>query len=735
MYENQVSQDRDAKSKLDGDTLHLDVSRALSSARAYAFNLQHPDGHWCGEFATCAYTAAEHIFFCQANGIDFSAHAALFRKWLFSLQNPDGSWSYAPDHPGDVSVSAEAYLALKILGAAPEGKELRLARDFIRGAGGIANVRVLTRIFFAQFGLLPWKAVPQLPAELMLLPQQCPINIYTFPYFSRVTIVPLLLLRHHEPIYALPNRRSASNDYLDELWIDPRDKAIPYGRPFFELLTSDATGLAFKKIDYLLHAMRGLRYSPTRYLAKKAIFRWLLDRQSQDGSWFGFITPFQLTIQVLLLEGFKLEDPPIRRALTTMETWAWEDEDGKRIQLSTSPVWDTALMMKAICISGPHRNAERVRRAADWCKAQQLLGPRSDLAIYCPDLPAGGFAFQYDNPWYPDVDDSAAIILALLDQDPGALEKFAFIRGAEWILGMQNADGRFSAFDRNCDKSWLHKSPFNDMDNLCDPSTADVTGRVLELCGLIIRGAATAAGRPPPHLVARARLAAPRAISFLAAQQEADGSWWGRWGVNFAFGTCHALGGLALFAEAGRDGPVAAIVARGAAWLAHAQHADGGWGESVATYDVPPAPPGTGPSLPSPTAWALMGLLAAGTLPSDPVVRRGVQWLVREQRDSDGAGGVAWVEPHHTGMGFPRKMSIGYTLYRVYFPMIALGQYIARCGGQRKHGGSGELERLSQAFSAGHRWCTLLLFSTRADMYLLQAFKRKRARSLRSRGD
>ena len=593
------------------------------------------------------------------------------------MQSSDGSWSYAPDHPGDVSVSAEAYLALKIHGVAAESRELRSARDFIRGANGIAKVRVLTRIFLAQFGLLPWKAVPQLPAELILLPLQSPVNIYTFDYPARVTILPLHLLRHHKPIYALPDKRSASNHFLDELWLDPQEKAIAYGRPFFELLLSDAIESAFKTIDYVLYALRGLRYFPTRYFARKQIVKWFLERQSQDGSWFGFLTAFQFATQVLLLEGFKLGDPPIRRALKAMESWAWQNEDGKRLQLSNPPAWDTALMMKALCLSGSHRDDERVRRAANWCNAQQLLGPGTDHAIYCPDLPAGGFAFEYDNPCYPDVDDSAGITLALLDQDPGALEKFPFIRSAEWVFGMQNADGGFSAFDRDFNKFWLHKSPFNDLDNLCDPSTVDVTGRVLELCGSIIRGADAATGRPPPDLVGRARCAAPRAIAYLAAQQEADGSWWGRWGVNYVFGTCNAFGGLALFIEPDRDGPIASMIARGAVWLAGAQHADGGWGESVATYEVPPAPPGSGPSLPSPTAWALTVLLVAGTPPDVPVVRRGVQWLVREQKDTDGAGGAAWFERQHAGMGFPGKVAIGYTLYRVWFPTIALGHYMS----------------------------------------------------------
>ncbi|KAI9769734.1 MAG: hypothetical protein M1835_006663 [Candelina submexicana] len=669
------AQDSALEKKLDDGLINQDVTRALSRADEYAYNLQHPDGHWCGEFATGVFPTAEYVFFSQACGVDISKDAALFRKHILSLQNSDGSWGIAPDHPGDLSISAEAYLALRLLGLESECKVLQLARSFIRSAGGIAKVRVLTRIFFAQFGLIPWDAVPQLPAELALAPSQSPISIYTFWVAVRLSIVPLLIIRHHEPLYALPNGRSTSNDFLDELWLDPKKKLAPYGRPFLELVKSDAVGFSFKALDSLMYLFKSFRHGPLRYIARKKIVKWLLERQNSDGSWFGYSTGYQLTMQALLLEGFKIEDTPIRRGLAAIQTWMWEDNDGRRIQLSNSPVWDTAMMMKALSSSG-HRDDERVQLAAHWCKANQLFGPKTDLAQYCPDLPSGGFAFEYCNPWYPDVDDTAAVALSMLDQDPGALEKFPFIRATEFLLGMQNADGGWAAFDRDRDPSWLHKSPFNDMDNLCDPSTADITGRVLELCGLVIRGADAATGRSPPDLVYRAQRAAQRAIPYLAAEQEADGSWWGRWGINYVFGTCNAIGGLALFADADGKGSIAAMVQRGAAFLKRIQHSDGGWGESYATYDIPPAPPGSGASLPSPTAWALLGLLSASVAPDDPAICGGVRWLLREQTKTDSKGGLSWFERPHTGVGFPRKLYIGYKLYEHYFPLMALGQYM-----------------------------------------------------------
>ena len=665
------------------DSLLSDASKALSDAEDYAFDIQHTDGHWCGEFATGAFPTAEHVFFCQACGIDIAREdASLFRKYILSLQEDDGSWAVAPGHPGDVSMSAEAYLALKLLGMDTESKQLQHARAYIRHNGGLAKVRVLTRIYLAQFGLFPWNAVPQVPAELMLLPVQSPINIYTLWVPARSTVVPLLILRHHEAVYALPNGRSSSNDYLDELWLDPSSKSVPYGQPFLKLLKDDLVSFAFQAIDYAVFALKsGLCRSPLRRLARKKTLQYLLEHQNPDGSWFGYLTAFQFAVQALLLEGFTLKDGRIQRALAAMELWMWEDESGKRIQLSNSPVWDTALMMKALCMTNrDHRSHERVRLAASWCKRNQLLSTSTDLHAYIPDMASGGFAFEYHNPWFPDVDDTAAVALAMLEQDPSALERYPFIRAAEFVLAMQNADGGWSAFDRDRNPEWLHKSPFNDMDNLCDASSADVTGRCLELCGNIIESR----DRSPEGLVIDAQRAATCAVEFLRIRQEGDGSWWGRWGINYVFGTCNAIGGLALFSHADGSGRIKGMIRRGADFLVAVQHEDGGWGEGYATYDKPPSPPGSGPSMPSPTAWALLGLFAAGVMSDEPVVQRGVQWLSREQTNAGRRTGRSWYEKQHTGTGFPRKLYIGYKMYQHYFPMMALAKYRDLVRGRRE---------------------------------------------------
>ncbi|KAL8826914.1 MAG: hypothetical protein Q9170_007224 [Blastenia crenularia] len=645
---------------------HPDLTRTLPLAEKFAFNQQKADGHWCAEYLAPVDITAQYVFFHQMLGNDLAGDASQLCKYILSLQTSDGSWGIAPDHPGSVSVTAEAYLALRILGCDTESKELLRARDFILNAGGLAKVRMLTRFSLAQFGLLPWRDVPQLPSELILLPVWSPINCFSIPVWARSALVPLAIVRHHEPIFALPNGKSGKNEFLDELWLDPHRKTAPYGRSFLDL-SSDPIGFVFKAADYLVHYLRVLRYSPLRYLARKQTVKWLLQHQNQDGSWCGFTMAYQTTMIALLLEGFTVDDTPVRRGLTALETWTVEDEaKGKRIQISNSPVWDTALMIEALCVSGTPLDDDRLRRAVDWTKAQQLFGPDHDVALYCSDLRmGGGFPFQYDNSWSPDPDDTAAVILGLVAQDPSALDKYWFVSAAEWTLPC---------------------GPFNELDNLADPSTADITSRMLELCTVITRGANAPFGRPPAHLVRRAQQAIPGAIRFIASKQEADGSWWCRWGVNYVLGTNLAIVALYPYIEPGGIGPIADMVRQGVTFLLGMQHPDGGWGESVASYDIPPCPKTYGCSLPSSTGWALMGLLGAGVDPTTPSIQRGVNWLVREQTDNDGAGGASWPERQFTGVGFPRVLYLGYGFYRHYFPMLALGKYVRAVAAASKSG-------------------------------------------------
>lgn len=645
------------------------ATRCLSLATRYAFDLVTPDGHWHGELRSNVTLTAEHVFLCQALGLDLSVDSDAYRCYLFSQQNEDGSWSIAPDYPGCVSTTAEAYLALKILGVRDDTPEMCRARSFVVEAGGLAKVRVFTRIFFAQFGLFPWNAVPQLPAEFILMPSRSPINIYRLSSWARGTIIPLLIIRHHQPIYALPNGRSAENNFIDELWLDAGKKMVPYGAALSELWKSDLVGFMFGAIDLGLYCLGGLRLSPLRGYALRQCVKWILERQEKAGDWAGIMPPMLGGVQALVLEGFTLEDSRIRRGIDAIERFAWRGQNGKRIQACLSPVWDTVLMTRALCDASVNPNDKRLTRAVKWTKARQIFGPEGDWRVYNPTLAPGGFAFEFHNTWYPDIDDTAAAILAFIKQSPQSVGSTSVVRAAEWVCGMQSSDGGWAAFDLDNNKLFLNKIPFSDMDSLCDPSTADVTGRVLEAFGLMIHTAREE--HIASHLLDRVMAASKAGIAYLAKTQKPSGAWFGRWGANYIYGTSNVLCGLSYFSD--EDCLVQKLVSSAIHWLVQVQNADGGWGEGLDSYQDP-ARAGCGLSTPSQTAWALMGLLTHVS-PTDEVIRTGIAHLAYSQTDIAGEG-ASWPESLYTGTGFPRYFYIGYTLYRHYFPMMALGRFV-----------------------------------------------------------
>ncbi|KXG54402.1 Terpenoid cyclases/protein prenyltransferase alpha-alpha toroid [Penicillium griseofulvum] len=659
----------------DGSSLVSQVEHALKLSTDYALGLVHPDGHWYGEMNANVTVTAEYIFLRQAFGLDLKADAIAYCRYLLSQQNSDGSWGLAPEHPGDVSTSTEAYLALKILGTSPHIPAMRRARAFVLEAGGIARVRVFTRIFLATFGLFPWDAVPELPVELMLLPSICPINIYTFASWARGTIAPLLIICHHRPVYSLPNGKSATNDYLDELWLDCTSKSVPYGQPLWDLLSQrEFAGSAFGVLDKILYQLNGLRSIPlVRAYARKQCIKWILERQEKTGDWAGIFPPMHASMYAFTLEGYKLNDDPVQLGFQALEQFAWEDEKGKRIQACVSPVWDTALMTIGFC-DAMSPNQQAIDKALKWIRARQLLEPRGDWRVYRPQLAPGGFSFEYENSWYPDVDDTAAIILAQVKDDSGSIGSDSVIAAATWILGMQNPDGGWAAFDVENDKLFLNKIPFSDMDSLCDTSCADITGRILEAFGLMMKCSSGKADAGLMLLPLRAACA--RGVQYLVSTQKPNGSWFGRWGCNYIYGTSHALCGLAYFGDESR---VRVIVKPALQWLKSRQNDDGGWGESVLSYKLPDEEKQA--STPSQTAWALMGLLSH--LPvTDDAIESGIQYLVSSQKPEKGIGS-SWPQVVYTGTGFPNHFYLGYDYYRHYFPMMALGRYLQ--GTQRLH--------------------------------------------------
>lgn len=663
-------------------SLASEARSSLAHAVNHSFESVKSDGHWIGEMRSNATITAEYILLRQSLGLDLEADAEALGCWLLSDQNEDGSWAIAPSYPGDVSSTIEVYLALKILGVSMDDQAMLRARDFILLHGGVAKIRIFTRIYLAIFGLVPWEEVPEMPAELILMPSRAPINIYRMSSWARSTIVPLLVLCHHRPIYSLPGKNS---DFLDELWCCNAAHSIdPYAPPLWEIWKNDLVTFAFALVDKALYLVGGLRRAPTRTYARRKCMEWILEHQEESGDWAGIFPPMPFGLLALTLEGYKLEDSPVRRGLEALERFAWQDKKGKRVQACVSPVWDTALTSIALCDAQVPASDPRLVLAMSWVRARQLLGPQGDWRIYCPQATAGGFSFEYYNSWYPDIDDTAAIIIAFLKQNPQSASSTHVSRAVEWILGMRNSDGGWAAFDKGNDKLIMNKIPFSDMDALCDPSTADITGRVLEAFGLLAQIARKQF--VAPTLLERTQAASDGAIAYLAAQQEPNGSWYGRWGVNYLYGTSNVLCGLAYYKH---DARVKRVVTPALQWLRSVQNLDGGWGEGVDTYKLPERA-GLGVSTASQTAWGLMGLLAGneGDVHENSV-EKAVRWLVSRQTvieaqtpgEDAGAGNGntgTWEQKQHTGTGFPGHFYLGYDLYRHYFPIMALARYV-RC--------------------------------------------------------
>jgi squalene-hopene/tetraprenyl-beta-curcumene cyclase len=674
--------------------LRAEAVRAVNLATKYAKDNVHDDGHWLGPMSSDVTITAEWLFLLQSIGREINGKDnESYRYHFLSSQEEDGSWAVAPRYPygGNLSATIEAYLALKILGVSPDDPAMRKAREYILKHGGAEKMRIFTRFHFAMFGLLPWQAVPQMPPELILLPSWFPINLYKFSSWSRITIVPFLIIRVHEPIYSLPNGLARhDNDFLDELWIDPTSKNVPYTKPFLNLLYKNWVALLFQVADTFLWILCLLNLTPFRRWALATCTTWLLDRQEVSGDWAGIFPPMHLSIYALLLQGYSLESDPVQRGLVALDRFCFEDEKhGFWMQPCVSPVWDTFLMIRGLLDANTvDPQGKLVTQGLEWTKARQLFLKDGDWRVYRPTLEPGGWSFEYDNSFYPDVDDTAAGILSFLKHDPEQVYSRHVLRAAIWILGMQNADGGWAAFDVNNDALFLNSIPFSDMEALCDLSCPDIVGRVLEAFGLMLKIHRNSSEKQQiceNALFDSIELSCKYGLAYLDRTQESFGGWFGRWGTNYIYGTSNVLCGLAYFTELQK---VEQIIPPALRWLESVQNPDGGWGERLDSYvDITRA--GKGESTPSQTAWALMGIIAHSK-PAVESVIKGVQWLVSRQQlrksastqSGKGEVGVAhsgsgtWDQEEHTGTGFPGHFYLGYDLYRHYFPMMALGRYI-----------------------------------------------------------
>jgi squalene-hopene/tetraprenyl-beta-curcumene cyclase len=612
------------------------LQRAVARLRA----LQAPEGWWKGELETNVTIDAEDLLLREFLGVRTAQETDEAARWIRSQQRADGSWATFRDGPGDLSTTVEAWVALRLAGHDPDTAPLAAAAGFVRAHGGVARTRVFTRIWLALFGLWSWDDLPSLPPELVLLPAWVPLNVYDFACWARQTVVPLTVVRTLRPCRPLPFD-------LAPLHVD--GSAPPERAP---LRTWSG---AFQRLDRLLHAYDRRPLPALRAHALRRAAAWVRDRQEGDGSWGGIQPPWVYSLLALHLLGDPADEQVVRAGLAGLEGFVIREQTPvgvvRRVEACQSPVWDTALAVTALRDADVPADDPAVVQAADWLLGEEVR-VSGDWAVRRPRLAPGGWAFEFANDGYPDIDDTAEIVLALRrtdHPDPPRLTAAAR-RGTAWVTGMQSRDGGWAAFDADNTRRLVTRLPFCDFGEVLDPPSADVTAHVVEALAHL----GEADGEP-----------CRRGVSWLLANQEPGGSWFGRWGVNHVYGTGAVVPAL-VAAGLHRDAPP---VRRAVHWLLEHQAADGGWGEDIRSYRDP-AWIGRGTPTASQTAWALLALLAAGE--RGTVTQRGVAWLVEHQR-ADGT----WDEPQFTGTGFPGDFSINYHLYRLVFPVSALGRYLA----------------------------------------------------------
>jgi squalene-hopene/tetraprenyl-beta-curcumene cyclase len=606
----------------------FDLDRAVEAGADRLLSLQEPGGWWVGELESNVTITAEHLFFLEFLGIRDEATTIGIMSELLAQQRSDGLWSIYHGGEPDLNATIEAYAALRLAGLSDRAPQLAEARAFCLERGGIGAARVFTRIWFALFGLWPWHEVPQLPVELALMRPGMPVSLYTFACWARQTVMPLAVVMHYRPVRPLPTPRQ-----WRELDLGPSDR----GRRN-----------VWDDVDRLLKLYARSPLKPWRRRALDVAERWILDRQERDGCWGGIQPPWVWSLIALACRGHGPESPAMRRGLEGWGGFLVEDGDRLRPEACQSPVWDTGLAVLGLRAAGVPADHPALAAAGDWILAEEVRA-RGDWALRTPGLEPGGWAFEHDNDLYPDVDDAAVIGLALRELGTGAA---ALGRACRWLAGMRSSDDGWAAFDVDNRSYWLYDVPFCDFGAVIDPPSVDVTAHVVELLAA-----------EPGHEDDVAR-----GVRYILAEQEEDGSWWGRWGVNHVYGTAAALPAL----EAAGMRPEHPAVRRAVTWLREHQNPDGGYGEDCRSYDVGEEGlgwRGRGRSTPSQTAWALIALVAAGEAGSGSAARA-ARWLCEAQRpDGD------WDEEHFTGTGFPRDFMIRYHLYRIVWPLIALGRY------------------------------------------------------------
>jgi len=623
---------------------HVRASRldeAIMRAGESLVGLQHPDGHWVFELEADVTIPSEFILLQHYLGRiepELQAHIA---RYIRATQGADGGWPLFHGGALDLSASVKAYFALKAAGDPIDAPHMARARSAILARGGARRCNVFTRILLALFGEVPWRAVPVMPVEIMLLPGWSPFHIAKVSYWSRTVLVPLLVLMALRPRACNPHAVA-----IGELFAEPPESV----RDWITGSTSSPLSLAFGMLDRLLRVAEPFFPADPRRRAIEKAVAFVTERLNGEDGLGGIFPAMANAAMMYDCLGYEPDHPDYATALASVRKLLVLDGERSYCQPCLSPVWDTALACHALMEvdDGPFEST--LRRAHDWLESKQVLEVVGDWAATRPGLRPGGWAFQFENPYYPDLDDTAAVALAL-DRFGSTRYRVAIDRAAEWVVGMQSRNGGWGSFDADNTHYYLNHIPFADHGALLDPPTADVSARCL--------GFLTQIGYGPDHPTVAA------AIAYLRDGQEPDGSWFGRWGTNYVYGTWSVL---AAFNSAG-IAPDSSEVRRAVGWLLARQHKDGGWGEGGESY-FPGAPHGDAPySTPSQTAWALLALMAAGEA-SHPAVARGIAYLIDSQ-DQDGN----WDEPWYTAVGFPRVFYLRYHGYRAFFPLWALARY------------------------------------------------------------
>ncbi len=625
------------------DDLSSRVAVAVDASRKYLFSRQHEEGYWCGELEADTTLESDYVLLHTLLGTGNQDRFQKCCNYILQHQNQDGGWPTYIDGPSNISASVKAYLALKLTGYKPDHPALVRARAKILEMGGATEVNTFTKIYLCFLGQYDYDAVPAVPPEIVLFPNWFWFNIYEISSWSRAILVPLSICYAKKPLKKIPEEMG-----IEELFVGGRDKSRMHLHWSDQLVSWRNF---FLVLDRMVHWFERVHIRPLRWLALKRAKEWMLERfEMSDG--LGAIYPSIMnSIIALRCLGYSLDDPQVIRAMDEFEKLGIEEDDTFRMQPCMSPVWDTAYALFALGEAGVPSKDARMVKTADWILQKQVRSG-GDWQVKNRRGKPGGWYFEFNNEFYPDVDDSAMVCLALsrVEHPNGRYQRESVQRAIDWILSMQCRNGGWASFDKDNDRMVFQYIPFADHNAMLDPPTVDITGRILEML------ATYGYTMDDPRV--------RKAIKFIREEQEPDGSWFGRWGVNYIYGTMLVLRGLEAIGVDHHE----PYVQQAAEWLRMVQNPDGGWGETCASYDDS-TQRGIGPSTPSQTAWAIMGLLAASDTRSDSVAR-GIAYLLRTQR-KDGS----WDEPATTGTGFPRVFYLVYTLYRDYFPLIALTTY------------------------------------------------------------